>query len=547
MLSRRCDIGKSGEIHPGRARCGWLRVLGVTLLAALAIACGPALPQPLLDAANAVKGDLDFADKAIAEARSSYEAFMATAAADRIRPYAEREGWAKNFDEATSELEHAQRIVRDEIDPTIERDLPEEAEQLRAQVQRARDSLNRVGELRREPRLKAVYFQELADGKGTEIVGGLGQRVSDADLARAEHADEVAKAAVDHPEKKDDLAQRVATLDANESEAREALSSAGDELDALGTSAEDLSALAAHIAVAEKATQALEAGRTDLEARVAQLYRAYSKTLIDMRADTLVKIGRTSWNDYVDFPSEHDYYYSERLVPEAHAATFESWGDRALGNGFTTFIDRDAWNSLSLNTRENVPAGDNAYEFWIADTRTQYFHRYTYVENDTHRDGDWEEVSEDVYEDNYENLGMDIVAKPYGSYADEALTQAMPPGYAYVGDPRYGRWETMPDGRRRWSWLETYAFYHLMFGGPRHYYYHRDWDPWYRGYRGRDAWYGSGTGGGYYYGTRGSMLAGSSRYQGSRFGRSGGFQRAAASFRGAGPDGRGGGPGSRGK
>ena len=148
------------------------------------------------------------------------------------------------------------------------------------------------------------------------------------------------------------------------------------------------------------------------------------------------------------------------------------------------------------------------------------------------------------YEKHAEDLGMDLLAKPFGAYEDEVLEQAMPPGMAYVGNEKYGRWEQDEAGRRRWSWGNNFLFYYLVFGGHRrHYYYHDGWSHWNRGYRGRAAYYGRSRD----YGSYGTHTRNSARYRGSSFGSSGGFRTQDRSVRRAGRGTRGGGPGGAGK
>ena len=73
-----------------------------------------------------------------------------------------------------------------------------------------------------------------------------------------------------------------------------------------------------------------------------------------------------------------------------------------------------------------------------------------------------------------------------------------------------------------------------MFGGRRHYYGYNTWNTWGRDYRGRRPFYG-GTQTAPLYGSRGRVTQTAPRYQGSAFAGSGGFRRASASVRGAGP------------
>ena len=91
-------------------------------------------------------------------------------------------------------------------------------------------------------------------------------------------------------------------------------------------------------------------------------------------------------------------------------------------------------------------------------------------------------------------------------------------------------------------------FYNLMFGGSsRNYYGYNDWNTWNNDYRGRESYYGRDARGRQKYGTEGSTVRTSPRYNKTNFAKTGGFKRANASVRGAGPGSRGGGPGGKGK
>ncbi|MCU0587164.1 MAG: hypothetical protein MUF52_03325 [Syntrophobacteraceae bacterium] len=94
-----------------------------------------------------------------------------------------------------------------------------------------------------------------------------------------------------------------------------------------------------------------------------------------------------------------------------------------------------------------------------------YFHRYriVYAENGA-KGGDgskpnfaqkmteWVKVDESLYRKYQDALGMVILAKkPDGSI--DAVPQ--PPLFSYIGDPRFGKWETDGSGNQSWAWLAT--------------------------------------------------------------------------------------------
>ncbi|MGH1362497.1 MAG: hypothetical protein ACRBF0_03010 [Calditrichia bacterium] len=94
---------------------------------------------------------------------------------------------------------------------------------------------------------------------------------------------------------------------------------------------------------------------------------------------------------------------------------------------------------------------------------TDYYHKYrvVYASGENNSDGTpifssinipWKRVSESDYRKYEKSLGMALVTKKDG----EESTVEQPPGYDYVGDERYGRWESQPGGGSSfWVWYGT--------------------------------------------------------------------------------------------
>jgi hypothetical protein len=268
---------------------------------------------------------------------------------------------------------------------------------------------------------------------------------------------------------------------------------------------------------------------------------------MDMKHDYTVTIGRTSWNNYYDYPKETDYEYRPRQVDEAGFNYFsKQTGDIASGMRWSRLrIPDSMWDKLNINTVERVHRGDDSAVFWVSSTDIEYFHRYLILENGQEKKTEWQEVDEDEYAANIDNLGMDIESKPYGLYASELIEDATPPGMAYVGNEKYGSWEKNSSGRSFWAFYGQYAFLNAMLGRNR--YYHNDWNRWHRNYRGRAPYYGKNPDGSSIHGTSGSMVRSSPQYKSSTFARQGGMKSAPVNIRSAAASVRGRGPGSRGK
>ena len=517
------------------------------------LACG--LPDAVIRQVGEAEQRLDREAQAVEERAERLEKLRQATGADTafLIPYLERERWSERLVAARKELDHARELIAREVGPLVEADRSGDEEELRRQIMRVRASVDKARELSLEPAARIEFLTRVRD-QAPELVAGSRRQMAQIETLMSELEGKTAAAMVDYPEKRDDLSGRMAPLRKQEQEAHEALAAASVELAGFEEGTADLAVLGDSTALVGDRADQLASAREALLQRTAELYRSYSKTLVDMKQKHVLEIGRTTWNEAYDFPREHEVKFQVE-VPVETAEYFEAWGDKPIASASSFFgrrrldvrIDQAMWDSLGLDYWDRVPGGDDAGEFWLGDGKITYYHRYLVVEGNESEEGDWVEVSEELFEEHEDDLGMDIVSKPYGAYEDEILTQAAPPGMAYVGNPKYGRWETAADGRRQWSWGQSFLFYYLVFGGGnRHYYRYNDWNHWRGGYRGRSAWYGRNVDRPIY-GTYGSGTRGSARYAGSAYALGGGFRRADRSVRGAGPSGRGGGPGGRGK
>ena len=534
------------------------RMLGLFVITALLLVTGcGGLPDASVKQAEGVPQRIETSRKGATEEEQKYNSLTKKSEFDFYRPYAEREKWKEYFPNAKSELDRAQKIFDTEIKSILDRNEQEEVQKLATQLSRIGHMLVEINQLVKKPGTRMAF---LLDAKKTapELVKSSEMQMSTIDGLMLDLQSFVTTAKNDYPKKAEDIDGRFAPLHKVQTEARERMEEVRRELKVheAGKVA-DYAKLGDGAAVVTTNTENLIADDKTLRNKVNELYQSYSKVLIDMRVDYYVQVGRTSWNEGSDWDTQKNHEYNPQkgdertwtylsgLPEEQVLATFGHY----LFSGKSTDpkIDKQMWNSLKINPEEGWPSrSHDRAEFWFNDLSVKRNHKYTLVTKDKKEETDWIEVDEEDFDDYADALGMEIVSKPYGVYEEDKLEKAAPPGMAYVGNPKYGRWEDDGRGGRRWSWLETYAFYHLMFGGNRHYYRYNDWNGWNRDYRGRRGYYGSDPSKPRY-GSAGSVTQTSPRFRGSSFGRTGGFQRAAASVRGAGPSGRGRGPGGGGK
>ena len=102
-------------------------------------------------------------------------------------------------------------------------------------------------------------------------------------------------------------------------------------------------------------------------------------------------------------------------------------------------------------------------------------------------DKPWQTVSDVTFNKYKDDLGMTILSKK-----DGVLNRiASPAGYDnYVGNPRYGSWQTNSSGGSFWAFYGQYRFLSDILMGPRYYYPYSSWRTYDREYRGSRPYYG---------------------------------------------------------
>ena len=115
----------------------------------------------------------------------------------------------------------------------------------------------------------------------------------------------------------------------------------------------------------------------------------------------------------------------------------------------------------------------------------------------TTQNRDWVEVSKTFYDRYQPMLGMVVLSKGEDGEVDQAN---YPPGYQYVGNPRYGSWRRDSRGGSFWEFYGQYALFSHLLGLGRQPLYHRDYDAYRTSRSQRRPYFGPGNN----YGTRGT-------------------------------------------
>ncbi len=532
----------------------FLHVQSAALAAPALLLAGCGLPEQVVRSAEHSRELIDAEAARIESQSRAYREFQESDAFVMLASYAEREKWDSFLAEARAKRVSADSIFRNEVEPLLERNSPDDAEQTLQALGKIQPLLDGAREASGKWSARRDFLARVAEEPDqvlAQCAAGLdGLQASSPKLETA-----AAKAKGEHPARKADIDRLAGPLLELASGAEQAVAAARAEHQKIKAGGEaDLALLGDSCEQVSADWDAFRKAGPELSAKLAELDRSYSRNLIDMKVEYGLVVRRQTWDDSRDSPTLHNLDFRIGGLPEDTFLHLAGVGGALakLSRGFfgerfrlESGVEATHWNLLGIDPKAQWPAGDTAGEFWVEDTDVHYFHKYFVVENGQTSETDWTEVTEAFFLANVDNLGMDVESKPYGAFDSEKLTHAAPPGMGYVGNPRYGRWESDGSGGMYWNWLGPYLFYSTLFGSPARYG-RGDWDTWNGSYRGSRPYYG-GTSAAPRWGSRSKTVQTSPRTQASTFARRGGFQRPPSSVRTAGSLSRGGSFGGSGK
>lgn len=148
------------------------------------------------------------------------------------------------------------------------------------------------------------------------------------------------------------------------------------------------------------------------------------------------------------------------------------WKKRTLFTATVLWAAISFWgcgrDELPLKKIEKSLANVPEYSIILEDMKEEgnffkeYSHQYRLVQPDSVTDKGWFTVPENFYRANENFLGMAIAGRKEG----KILESAVPPVYSYVGDSRYGQWQSDTRGDV-WRFYPTFPLF-IPLGLDRH-------------------------------------------------------------------------------
>ncbi|OQY52443.1 MAG: hypothetical protein B6230_02695 [Desulfobacteraceae bacterium 4572_89] len=533
----------------------FLSLLGIALILLALSGCGKGLPDDIKKNAKALPKAIEAAQKDIKISRAQFASLKKSAEFQPIASYAQKENWDQMFEKAEGTLARANDLYKKDLAPLVKKNKPDLAPQVLVQTKRITQVIQESRQLAKGPVNRFSRIREAMDNTDDIQKEAESNQGKIAAMVAGLATGPVAKAREQFPDAVPEIDARFAPFLKIQQDTKTRFQTIEKEYFAHKSRGKaDYAVLIDNVDALSHDFKTLEHTRPVFEQDLGQLYESYTKVLQDMRQDFFVTIKRESWDENSDYYNPRFATFQRQVSPLVYKSLVESDSKTiaAITPGFTgsKFANKigNTWKELAINPGENWPARNhNAASFWVEDAREVYYHRYLKEENGETSETDWVKVDPSFYEQNLEFLGMAILSKPYGVFEKDRLTQATPPGMAYVGNSKYGEWKKDEQGTSFWSWYGRYAFFSSMFFFPPSYFHYGSWNRWNNNYRNRQPYFGKNQNGAQHYGTRGSFVKQSPRFQASNFLKTGGLKSQAASVRGAGSKLRSGGPKAKGK
>ena len=541
---------KRNRVFPCLAAC-FATVLMVLSLSG----CGEGIPKGVRQNAEMIPGTIESAHEFVAQQQKKYNQLTGSKEFIPIATAAQKEDWAGKFTQAGQMLSRAQDVYKTELDPLLRKNAPESTPGIQQQIHRIKEI---ISDARRLSQLPAARFNDIQRvvknaGRFRDDAGDQAQQIDR--IVEQTRSGPFAKAFADFPDHKTAIHNRLAPFLKLAQASQTHLQTVDRQFDLhQAGSGADYAAFTDSTLALSRNHEKAAALQATAEKEIQQLYKSYTKVLKDMKATYHVTVKRESWDENADYYRPKFTTFTREVSPAAYealtAGNIDSIADITAGFSGSRFSSKigNTWNNLSINPTDNWPDRyHNAASFWVEDSKESYFHKYILEQDGETTETDWQKVDENFYDANLEFLGMAILAKPYGTFEKDRLTQAAPPGMAYVGNSQYGEWKENESGDRFWSWYGKYAFFSNLFFFPPYYYGYHSWSGWHNNYRYKKPYFGKTQKGFQKFGTNGRFVRQSPAFQNTSFARSGGFRSQTASVRGASAGLRGGGPKGKGK
>ncbi|MBF0369053.1 MAG: hypothetical protein HQL52_06315 [Magnetococcales bacterium] len=449
-----------------------------------------------------------------------------------LQPYATREKWTDHFRLARQATTEGWNRFETELAPLLENNRQQEKESAARHLKRINQAFFTAYKEARQPNERQTFLKR-AKAEGREWVAQAQSHIQQLDQWLDEGLSAVDQAKKDYPDRADAILSRFVPLQKHVAKAHSGYEKARGEVDKLSANTADYGVLGDNVTVVTQRLESMEKALPAFESTLSELYQSYSKTLVDMRIRYFVQVGRAAWCEGESCGNGSTVFYSPVEVDEGSFEYFDAltldliakerpgWSS----DTFTLHIPKQRWDILKIRKNFNRQSVYDYADYWLEKLYIKTYHKYAILQNGKMTETDWQPVQEPFYWANERNLGMTLVAKPFGAFEDESFVSPAPVGLSFIAPPtlvdghptgsnQYGEWHhDGSSGQSFWAFYGKYRVISDLMTGSIGYgrYGWNEYDHWYRNYRSKEEpYYGEKE----EYGTYGRYTySGGSRYR----------------------------------
>ena len=241
------------------------------------------LPDEVVKKAEEVPQNIESTLEVIKKKENAFVALQKSSGWEFFKPYAVREQWALKFVAARKEAGTAAKLNKKQILPILDRDKPEDHSFLLTHIFRVNKALRSAKQLVAEPGQRQAFLNK-AKAEAPKWVDKAEAEVRDIDQLMAATLKFVNQAKQkDYAHRTNAIQSRFAPLQKLSNDAHGALKSAQAQLAVAEAGTADYAVLGDGTTLVTANLAALRKQKPKLKSTLGELYRSYSKTLIDMR------------------------------------------------------------------------------------------------------------------------------------------------------------------------------------------------------------------------------------------------------------------------
>ena len=223
-----------------------------------------------------------------------------------LNPYAQRENWSEHITTANEKIAHAKKL-NEELQTLVAENNEEDLNKVNTLIQRIYAAIGEAKSASEAPAARAVFLQKVRENAPAMV-----QKAEEQQAQMRVRFEKLStfmnEITQEFPDREEDISKIFAVPRKHFNDAQKDLETAKQQFNA---QTPDYAALGDSVRSVASNQDQLAASDKQVREKLGELRRSYSKTLVDMKVDYYVTIGRASWD--MDGYGETTHTYQRKV------------------------------------------------------------------------------------------------------------------------------------------------------------------------------------------------------------------------------------------